>query len=110
MPQNQQSISHVEESILTVLGGYELYGLELIAALDEGSSGKLLLSYGTLYPTLRRLENKGLVQGRWGEETPEDRSGACRRYYKVTPNGAKLLQELQQMRARLVAWKPAVSA
>lgn len=109
MPQNQQSMSHVEESILTVLNGYELYGLELIAALFEGSGGKLQLSYGTLYPTLRRLEKKELVKSRRGADTPEERQGALRRYYKVTPKGARLLQELQQMQTSLVAWKPAAS-
>lgn len=51
-------LTHVEESILTLLKGYELYGLEIIAALDEGSGGRLNLGYGTLYPILRRLEKK----------------------------------------------------
>jgi DNA-binding PadR family transcriptional regulator len=46
MKQNQQSISHVEESILTVLDGYELYGLEIIEALEQGSGGKLKLGQG----------------------------------------------------------------
>lgn len=106
MSPNQQSISYVEESILTLLKGYELYGLEIMAALVEGSGGKLKLGYGTLYPTLRRLEKKELVQGRWGEETPEERGRARRRYYKVTAIGARTLHELQQMRASLKAWTP----
>lgn len=106
MSQNHQSISHVEEGILTVLDGYELYGLQIIDAVEEGSGGKLKLGFGTVYPTLRRLERKGFVQARWGEDTPEERGGARRRYYKVTPKGAKILRELQQMRVSLVMWKP----
>lgn len=110
MPPNQQPVSHVEESILTILNGYELYGLEIMAALKAGSCGKLNLGYGTLYPTLRRLEKKELVKSRRGEDTPEERQGALRRYYQVSPKGAKILQELQQMRVSLRAWKPALSA
>lgn len=106
MNQNQQSISHVEESILTVLDGYELYGLEIIDAVEEASGGKLVLGFGTVYPTLRRLERKGFVQSRWGDEIVEEREGARRRYYKVTPQGAKVLHELQQLRASLATWKP----
>lgn len=106
MNQNQQSISHVEESILTILNEHELYGLQIIGALEQGSGGKLKLGIGTLYPTLRRLEKKGFVQARWGDETPEERGGARRRYYKATSTGAKVLYELQQMRVNLVTWKP----
>ncbi len=107
MKQNQQSMSHVEESILTVLDGYELYGLEIIDALEQGSGGKLKLGFGTLYPTLRRLERKGFVEARWGDESPEEREGARRRYYKISPQGAEVLHDLQQMRAGLVMWKSA---
>ena len=48
----------------------------------------------TLYPLLRRLEKKGLIQGKWelGEERP-------RKFYAVTNSG-------REMRDRLVAiWK-----
>ncbi len=105
MRQNQQSVSHIEESILTVLDGYELYGLEIIDALEQGSGGKLKVSFGTLYPTLRRLERKGLVETRWGDETPEERGGARRKYYRISPKGAKILHENQQVRAGLARWK-----
>ena len=107
MNPNLQRISHVEESILTVLNSYELYGLEIIDAVEAGSGGKLKLGYGTVYPTLRRLEDKEFVQGRRGEDTPEERQGALKKYCKVTPEGAKVLHELQQLRASLKAWKPA---
>lgn len=101
MRQNQQSISHVEESILIVLDGSELYGLEIISALEEGSGGKMKLGFGSLYPTLRRLESKGFVEARWGDEVVEDRAGARRKYYKISPKGAQALQELQQIRIGL---------
>lgn len=103
MRQNQQSISHVEESILTVLDRYELYGPEITAAIEQGSGGKMKLGNGTLYPTLRRLERKDFVEARWGDEVVEERGGARRRYYKISSKGAQVLRELQQIRIGLAS-------
>ena len=38
----------------------------------------------TMYPLLRELESRGLIEGRW--EHPERRS---RRYYAITAEGKK---------------------
>lgn len=107
MKQSQLSISPVEESILIVLDRHELYGLEIIEALEKGSGGKLKVGFGTLYPALRRLERKGFVETRWGDETPEERGGARRKYYRISPQGAEVLHEIRQIRADLTMWKPA---
>lgn len=106
MKQSQLNISPVEESILTILAEYELYGLEIIEALEKGSGGKLKVGFGTLYPALRRLERKGFVETRWGDETPEERGGARRKYYTISPEGAEVLREIQQIRTNLAMWKP----
>ena len=42
---------------------------------------------GSLYPTLYRLEDAGLVEGRWVEKAGQRR----RRYYKLTAAGRKQL-------------------
>lgn len=99
------NISPVEEHILTVLDGCELYGLQIIDSLQKGSSGKLQLGFGTLYPTLRRLEQKGLVASRWGDATLDKSKGARRRYYRISPKGAETLYDIQQIRTELKAWK-----
>ncbi len=44
MKKREQTISTIEEYILTVLDGCELYGLEIINALEFGSGGKVKLS------------------------------------------------------------------
>jgi PadR family transcriptional regulator, regulatory protein PadR len=98
-----QSLSSVEEYILTVLDGNELYGLDILAAIASGTGGRFQLSAGTLYPTLRRLEKEGLVQSRWGDQE-EGSGGARRKYYRQTPKGAAALGETQKIRAGLVAW------
>ncbi len=105
MKKGEQTISTVEEYILTVLDGRELYGLEIINALKFGSGGKVQLSCGTLYPTLRRLEMKGLVEARWGEESAEERRGARRKYFKISLKGAGILHGYQQVLSELKNWK-----
>jgi DNA-binding PadR family transcriptional regulator len=41
----------------------------------------------SLYPTLYRMEDKGLIEGRWVEKAGQRR----RRYYRVTAAGRKTL-------------------
>ncbi|MBD2305653.1 helix-turn-helix transcriptional regulator [Chroococcidiopsis sp. FACHB-1243] len=84
---------------------YELYGLEIIEALEKGSGGKLKVSFGTLYPALRRLEKKGFVETRWGNEIPEERGGARRKYYRISAKGVSVLQEIGQIREELTKWQ-----
>ncbi len=50
------------------------------------------ISAGTLYPMLRTMEKDGWIKGR------EEKSGAHRRFYRITPKGRTALKEV---RARL---------
>ena len=50
------------------------------------------ISAGTLYPMLRTMERDGWITGR------EEKEGARRRFYRITPKGRKALKEV---RARL---------
>jgi len=100
-------LSTTEEHILSVLLGVECYGLEIIKAVEEISEGKRKIGFGSLYPLLHKLEKRGLVQSRWGEEKPEERNGARRRYYRITGLGERALREAEQLRVNLVAWQPA---
>ncbi len=49
----------------------------------------LIIKEGTLYPALHRLENRGLVEGKW-QLLP---SGRQRRYYQVTEKGLAIIGE-----------------
>jgi len=86
------SLNQTEIHILIALSPKELYGLEIIERVKKISEGEVILSLGGLYTTLRRMETKGLIAGRWGEST-EVRQGARRRYYKTTGLGARALEE-----------------
>jgi DNA-binding PadR family transcriptional regulator len=60
--------------------------MEQISAV---TAGVLHVNPNTMYPLLRQLEAKGLVEGRW--EHPERRS---RRYYSLTDEGRKEYRRL----------------
>jgi PadR family transcriptional regulator PadR len=49
-------LSRREETVLTVLRNHELYGLEIIKAIEEATEGKRRVGFGALYPTLHKLE------------------------------------------------------
>ncbi|MBE7386164.1 MAG: helix-turn-helix transcriptional regulator [Leptolyngbya sp. SIO1E4] len=92
-------ISAIDEDILTVLMSRELYGLEILDQLNLDRPVNEL-RFGSLYPALNRLEKKGLVAWKWGDEVDES-GGARRKYYKVTGLGAKSLRAVQHYRAAL---------
>ena len=100
-------LSALEEDLLTLLIGRELYGLEIIEATKTVSGGKRSIGIGSLYPTLHKMEKKGLVRSWWGEETPEERSHARRRYYTATGLGERVLMATQLARQSLAQWQPA---
>ena len=91
-------LSAIDEDVLTAMLGRELYGLEILDELNLGRS--MSLSFRSLYPALNRLEKKGLISWRWGDEQ-EGSGGARRKYYKVTGLGAEALREVQAYRAML---------
>jgi PadR family transcriptional regulator, regulatory protein PadR len=100
-------LSPQEEILLTLLVGKELYGLQIMKAIEEVGEGKLRMKFGSLYPVLHQLERKGFLTSRWGNDRPEERGGARRRYYLTTGLGEQALREAQRLRANLAAWQPA---
>jgi transcriptional regulator len=64
-----------------------LHGYDIAARLEQLSSGALQLKMGTLYPALMRLEQRGLLRGKWGA-TETNRKA---RFYSVTAAGQRQL-------------------
>ena len=68
--------------------------MERIVAMTAGSV--LSVNPNTMYPLLRQLEGRGLIEGSW--EHPERRS---RRYYSLTDDGraeyARLVEEVRRL-------------
>ena len=59
----------------------------IAARLEQVSNGAIHLNMGTLYPGLMRLEQRGLVRGKWGV-TENNRKA---RFYAITAAGRREL-------------------
>jgi PadR family transcriptional regulator PadR len=70
---------------LSTLG--PVHGYALAARLEQVSRGALQLNMGTLYPGLMRLEQRGLIRGKWGV-TDNNRKA---RFYAITAAGTRQL-------------------
>lgn len=77
----------LEFCILSILARKDCYASEIIKTLKES---KLIVVEGTLYPLLTRQKNAGLLSYRWEEST----QGPPRKYYALTDDGKKALEEL----------------
>jgi PadR family transcriptional regulator PadR len=76
----------VELCVLVLIQQQPRYGYDLAVTLARWEP--LATSEGTLYPLLRRLQREQLVETFW----QESQDGPPRKYYKLTPAGAKLLE------------------
>ncbi len=75
--------------VLLTLKKKEYYGYELIEELK--SSAGLEVTESTIYPLLTRLMNEGLLIHKWVEQP----SGIPRKYYSLSVEGNKKLQEMK---------------
>jgi PadR family transcriptional regulator PadR len=77
---------HLDGLLLATLEAGPLHGYAVMEALRTRSGGRFDLPTGTVYPALHRLEQAGLVRGRWSSE-----GGRRRRSYALTPAGSRAL-------------------
>jgi PadR family transcriptional regulator PadR len=73
--------------ILALVEDRPRHGYEIGRLIEQKSQGALSYHVASLYPTLYRLEDDGLLEGRWVEKAGQRR----RRYYRLTPAGRKRL-------------------
>ena len=76
--------------VLHIVREEPAYGNSIMASIREISAGVMSVSPNTIYPLLRRLEEKGYVEGEW--ERPDTRS---RRFYRITPRGEEKYAEIR---------------
>ncbi|MCI0602521.1 PadR family transcriptional regulator [bacterium] len=86
--------------ILSLLSARPRHGYEIGKLIELRSKGKLQFRIASLYPMLCRLEDRGMIAGRWVEKPGERR----RRYYRLTGKGRRLLQEQR------ATWKEFIAA
>ena len=68
--------------VLHLIAQEPAYGNRLIEDIEQITQGVISVNPNTMYPLLRELEEKRLIEGRW--EHPDRRT---RRYYSITPAG-----------------------
>jgi DNA-binding PadR family transcriptional regulator len=78
--------------VLSLLEAEDLHGYELVRRIDDRSGGALTFNFASLYATLYRLEERGLIRGRWVERAGQRR----RRYYRITASGREVLAAQRQ--------------
>jgi PadR family transcriptional regulator PadR len=85
--------------VLTLLEGRPRHGYDIGKLIEERSGGQIRFRIGSLYPILFRLEDRGLIAGRWLEKDGERR----RRCYRLTPAGRKFLESQRNSWEQFVA-------
>ena len=88
--------------------GSQAYGVAITREIEREARRDLTLA--TVYKTLSRLEEKGLVVSTLGDPTPE-RGGRRKRYYAVTSAGRRALRSALTTLGRLatgldLGWTP----
>jgi PadR family transcriptional regulator PadR len=73
--------------ILALLEERQRHGYEIGQLIEARSRGTISFHVTSLYPTLYRLEDRGLIEGRWVERAGQRR----RRCYKLTKAGRRML-------------------
>ena len=89
-----------EMLILTLVESRPRHGYEIGKLIEARSGGRLTFALPTLYPTLLRLESRGLIKGRWVEKAGERE----RCFYRLTPEGRRVLA------AQRANWREYVNA
>jgi len=80
----------LELAILGLLKERSMHGYQLSKRLSETLGGFWKVSYGSLYPTLRRLEREGAVEPVFAKEEV----GRRKNVYRITDKGEALFAEL----------------
>jgi PadR family transcriptional regulator PadR len=75
--------------VLHLISREPAYGNRLIEAIEAITDGVISANPNTIYPLLRDLEERGLIEGQW--EHPDRRT---RRFYSITAEGRKEYRRL----------------
>lgn len=99
---SRESLGHFELLVLLALlrQGDEAYGVPIANAIAQSTGKQVILA--SVYNTLERLEEKGLVRSTIGQPTPE-RGGRAKRYFSITTAGSREVRAAKK--ALTVLWR-----
>lgn len=94
-----ESLTRPAFLILLALSDRPRHGLGVVDEVEARTQGEVRLGPGTLYGTLKRLAESGLIRETDDVPDPDD-DDPRRRYYRVTLSGAEALRlEAERMRS-----------
>jgi DNA-binding PadR family transcriptional regulator len=82
----------LELAVLGLLKERPMHGYQLSRELGDSLGGLWRVSYGSLYPTLRRLERDAAIESEAGDE----RGARRKKVYRITPKGEQVFLDLLQ--------------
>jgi PadR family transcriptional regulator PadR len=89
------NLTYPTAAVLLAIRQGHRYGFDIMDATG--------LPDGTVYPILRRLERRGVLEGAWEDEAlARAEQRPPRRYYRVTPVGEEAMGEVIQRFPALV--------
>jgi PadR family transcriptional regulator PadR len=85
---SRESLGHFELLVLLALlrVGDDAYGVPIARAIEQSSGKPVILA--SVYNTLERLEEKGMIRSTIGQPTRE-RGGRAKRYFAITTAGRR---------------------
>jgi transcriptional regulator len=90
----------VDLLILKALSLESLHGVGVMQRVEQITSGSVRMSYGSLFPALYRMEERGWLRSEWQASDNNRRA----KYYTLTAAGRR------QLRAEERAWGALVTA
>ncbi|HSM06239.1 MAG TPA: helix-turn-helix transcriptional regulator [Longimicrobiales bacterium] len=99
-PETFLPLTTPEFHVLLALGEDALHGYAMMQSLDTKTAGRDALLPGTLYATLARMVERGLLEPL--AEPPDPDADARRRYYRVTPLGREVARAESERLRRLL--------
>jgi len=99
---SRESLGHFELLVLLAILrlGDDAYGVPIAQAIEQSSGKRVILA--SVYNTLERLEEKGLIHSTIGQPTRE-RGGRAKRYFAITTAGRRAVSAAKK--ALTLLWR-----
>ncbi|MGB3468292.1 MAG: PadR family transcriptional regulator [Cyclobacteriaceae bacterium] len=105
---SEQSLGEFEELVLLMVAAFhdEAYGVLILEQLQQKLDRKINIS--AIHVALKRMENKGFVESRYGGITGS-RGGRRKKFYVITALGKKMLDRQYALRTDIYNQIPKIS-
>lgn len=104
----EHSLGEFEELVLLTVAAYdsEAYGVLILENLQKKLNKKVNIS--AIHVVLKRMENKGFVESKYGGITKE-RGGRRKKFYNITSLGKRILDNQYELRTSMYRQIPNIS-